>query len=318
MVASVQANLAMNSLFLILKRSYAFVPPKPLPVITVPKYLEASVKSHEARQSSRLEDLYRKRATQGNRKIPVITSIKRPKLNHYYGQMYPRTRRGQESVPLASAGWRRLKYRNDEIVFRPFANNPALRQEAYNKRDADVEFVDIVDEDVCQRLQAMGIKHPTKIQAEAIPTILSGKHVVCSAETGSGKTIAYLAPLFQMLSSTRPVDAGSSSRRSPRAIIVAPSRELAEQIGQVALKLTKQSNVGVATMIGGTPKHLEHTGYDVIITTVGLIEEHHKRSAYLGYLRNLTSFFRRNLRYQISQTHCARRSRHAPRRQLFI
>src|ERR1700712_669891 len=111
---------------------------------------------------------------------------------------------------------------------------------------------------ICDAIHSMGITEPTSIQMAAIPSILDYKNVICSAETGSGKTIAYLAPIIQMIREYKELKGEQTSTHFPKCLIAVPSRELAEQVGQVAHHLGCYCGVGVATMIGGIPKHLTH------------------------------------------------------------
>lgn len=77
--------------------------------------------------------------------------------------------------------------------------------------------------DVIKRL---GYEKPTPIQAQAIPAIMSGRDIIGVAKTGSGKTIAFLLPLFRHIKDQRPLENGEG----PMAIIMTPTRELATQI----------------------------------------------------------------------------------------
>lgn len=121
---------------------------------------------------------------------------------------------------------------------------------------------------------------PSSVQFGVIPFILQNKNVIFSAETGSGKTIAYLAPVIQMISEQKKLQTSPRMDRSPYALVVLPSRELTEQVGQVARELASATDVGVATMIGGIPKNVVHTGMDIVVTTSGIIESHINRSIY--------------------------------------
>lgn len=91
-------------------------------------------------------------------------------------------------------------------------------------------------------LQAARIITPLPVQAEAIPPLLAGRDVVAEAPTGSGKTLAFLIPLVERL-------AGHRRDGGPRALIVAPSRELANQIGTVIRTVDK--GLRVAMLYGG-------------------------------------------------------------------
>lgn len=77
--------------------------------------------------------------------------------------------------------------------------------------------------DVIKRL---GYASPTPIQAQAVPAIMSGRDVIGVAKTGSGKTIAFLLPLFRHIKDQRPLE----QMEGPIAVIMTPTRELAVQI----------------------------------------------------------------------------------------
>lgn len=75
-------------------------------------------------------------------------------------------------------------------------------------------------------INLLGYERPTSIQAQALPTIMSGRNVIGVAKTGSGKTIAFLLPMFRHIKDQRPID----SQDGPVSIIMTPTRELAVQI----------------------------------------------------------------------------------------
>src|SRR5262245_1298510 len=78
--------------------------------------------------------------------------------------------------------------------------------------------------ELLQAVTDEGYEHPTPIQREAIPLALAGRDVVGSAQTGTGKTAAFLLPILQRLA------AGATRRAALRALILVPTRELAEQV----------------------------------------------------------------------------------------
>src|SRR5687768_15307707 len=90
-------------------------------------------------------------------------------------------------------------------------------------------------------VDALNYTEPTPVQAEAIPQIINGRDLVGLAETGSGKTAAYLLPIFDRLQE------GSGLR----ALVVAPTRELALQIDDVASAIAADLGLRVVTVIGG-------------------------------------------------------------------
>lgn len=93
-----------------------------------------------------------------------------------------------------------------------------------------------------KRLQELGIREPSPIQADAIPLILEGKDIVAQSQTGTGKTLAFALPLLQRIDGTA---------REVQALILVPTRELGMQIVQTLEELTKDSGIRVQQLIGG-------------------------------------------------------------------
>lgn len=95
-------------------------------------------------------------------------------------------------------------------------------------------------------IKEVGFVTPTPIQQEAIPHVLNGRDIIGIAQTGTGKTAAFMLPILQRLT-TGPL-------RRPRALILAPTRELAEQIHQTAVELGKHTKIRSLTVYGGVGK----------------------------------------------------------------
>lgn len=118
----------------------------------------------------------------------------------------------------------------------------------------------------------LGFSEPTPIQEQAIPFGLKNEDILAAAQTGTGKTLAYLLPIFdQMVSfwgSKRP-----KKNRGPYALILSPTRELAQQIAQCAQTIAKITNFRVATVIGGKKYSSQinklKQGCDILIATPG-------------------------------------------------
>jgi ATP-dependent RNA helicase RhlE len=104
-----------------------------------------------------------------------------------------------------------------------------------------------LDARVLRGVEAMGFTEPTPIQEQAIPVVLKDRDVLGIAQTGTGKTAAFALPILQRLISGRP-------QRRVRALILAPTRELAEQIHEVFVELGKQTHVRSVTIYGGVSK----------------------------------------------------------------
>src|SRR5690606_15034142 len=96
-------------------------------------------------------------------------------------------------------------------------------------------------------IQAAGYQKPTPIQAQTIVPGLDGRHVLGLAQTGTGKTAAFVLPILQRLLNGK----GNGRRRQVRALVVAPTRELAEQINDEFTRLGRQTGLRSATVYGG-------------------------------------------------------------------
>ncbi|HSO86055.1 MAG TPA: DEAD/DEAH box helicase [Draconibacterium sp.] len=118
-------------------------------------------------------------------------------------------------------------------------------------------------------LDDIGFVEPTPVQLEAIPKINSGENVVGVAQTGTGKTAAYLLPLLTKLKKAEGHD--------PRVVIIVPTRELAIQVGEDVEELTTLSDIRHAAVFGGIgwTKHaaLIEPGCDILIATPGRMWE---------------------------------------------
>lgn len=122
-----------------------------------------------------------------------------------------------------------------------------------------------ISKPLLKALNDINFDTPTPIQVKAFPVIMSGKDVVAIAQTGTGKTFAYLLPILRQLT--------FSDQKQPRVIIVLPTRELVAQVvGEIA-KLTKYMNVRCAGIYGGTninkQKQIIYDGLDILVTTPG-------------------------------------------------
>lgn len=132
---------------------------------------------------------------------------------------------------------------------------------------------------VVHRCDQLGYIEPTPIQQQAIPIILSGSDLIGCAETGTGKTAAFLLPLIQRLIET---PAASSEPREMRALILAPTRELALQIEANYRELAPRARAPrCVTLIGGTGFHKQmealRNGARVCIATPGRLLDHLER-----------------------------------------
>jgi len=119
-------------------------------------------------------------------------------------------------------------------------------------------------------IKELGFVRPTPIQAEAIPPAMEGRDVLACAQTGSGKTAAFLLPILNKL-----ID---KPRGTTRALVLAPTRELAAQILEDLNDLAIHTPITAASVFGGVgmgpQEHAFRSGVDVIVATPGRLLDH--------------------------------------------
>jgi ATP-dependent RNA helicase RhlE len=119
-------------------------------------------------------------------------------------------------------------------------------------------------------LSHAGLSSPTPIQAQAIPPALAGRDVIGCAQTGTGKTAAFVIPLMERLI-TMP-------RGKPQALILVPTRELALQILATIEKLGRRSGIGATVIVGGADMQAQvrglRQGPDILVATPGRLLDH--------------------------------------------
>ena len=141
-----------------------------------------------------------------------------------------------------------------------------------------------LDPSLLSAIRELGFARPTPIQADAIPPGVAGRDLLACAQTGSGKTAAFLLPILNALL-TRP-------RRITRALVLTPTRELAAQILEDFNSLAVHTPLSGAAVYGGVgmgpQEHAFRSGVDVIIATPGRLLDHFRapyaRLAGLEYL----------------------------------
>jgi superfamily II DNA/RNA helicase len=128
-------------------------------------------------------------------------------------------------------------------------------------------------------IDAAGYKNPTPIQEQAIPHVLAHRDVLGIAQTGTGKTAAFVLPMLTML------EKGRARARMPRTLILEPTRELAAQVAESFEKYGKNHKLNVALIIGGVSFGDQDAkllrGVDVLIATPGRLLDHSERGRLL-------------------------------------
>lgn len=125
---------------------------------------------------------------------------------------------------------------------------------------------------ILKTLQVAEYTTPTPIQQQAIPPVMDGKDLIGLAQTGTGKTAAFALPILHRLSATKPAEP-----RKLRALILAPTRELATQINDAIWTYSKGLGLKSACVIGGVPirrqQRLIAAGIDILVATPGRLED---------------------------------------------
>ena len=137
------------------------------------------------------------------------------------------------------------------------------------------EFVDILDVEMFgSYFEENHLRAPTDVQHQAIPPFVEGKSLQVLAKTGSGKTLSYLLPLFQMLKATE--KEVKLKKGSPRAVIVVPIKELATQVQGEAKKISHHIKQRVRVAMGGdkgkASQTLKNQTFDILIGGPGRIK----------------------------------------------
>ncbi len=161
-----------------------------------------------------------------------------------------------------------------------------------------------------QGLKDAGFEYCTPIQAEALPYLLAGHDVAGQAQTGTGKTIAFLLAVMNKL-----INEPAKTNDAPRALVLAPTRELAIQIAKDAELLNKHSKLRIALAHGGKDYQRQREnieqGCDLLIGTPGRLLDYHKQRVFtlkhieavvldeadrmfdLGFIKDVRFFLRR-------------------------
>jgi superfamily II DNA/RNA helicase len=158
------------------------------------------------------------------------------------------------------------KRREPDVKLEKFVSEAARGIQAFQEMDLPERLV--------MELAKGGIATPFPIQAATIPAALTGRDVLGRGKTGSGKTIAFGVPLITFMAR-----AGNQPRNpnKPRALVLAPTRELAEQIDKALAPIAKSVGFFTTTIYGGVPQSKQeralNRGVDIAIATPGRLED---------------------------------------------
>lgn len=134
-----------------------------------------------------------------------------------------------------------------------------------------------LNENLLKAVQAQKFEVPTEIQQQVIPIIRSGKDIKACADTGSGKTLGYVLPVLQLLLDNPPKNQG----RGPRALALAPTRELADQVTNTIKDIARYTSLKFGTITGGVgypaQEQLLRKPLDFLVATPGRLMDHMNR-----------------------------------------
>ena len=125
-----------------------------------------------------------------------------------------------------------------------------------------------------QAIRDMRYEEPTPIQAQAIPAVLAGRDLIATAQTGTGKTAAFILPILHSLLGL--------PKHITQALVVTPTRELAQQIGDVCVGLGYHTPIGFGQLVGGMAMGPQQkalrSGVEILIATPGRLLDHMRQA----------------------------------------
>ncbi|XP_008276797.1 putative ATP-dependent RNA helicase DDX28 [Stegastes partitus] len=217
--------------------------PEETVVIRVPRYLQ-----------KRIENV---KQTQSKNKINTIKAGKlliqsrNPNMNQSVGYMLGKF----EQPILSSKGWKHNKSFGDYFTVnnvKPVAPFVAENQKNDNTQKTLATFEKLhICKELVETLESVSITHPTIVQLQTIPKVLRGHNILCAAETGSGKTLSYLLPIVHRLQADKQEEMYTEDTHKIRAVVLVPSRELAEQVAAVSRTLCAPFGFLTRTVGGG-------------------------------------------------------------------
>ncbi|HSI38331.1 MAG TPA: DEAD/DEAH box helicase [Methylotenera sp.] len=133
-----------------------------------------------------------------------------------------------------------------------------------------------LDPAILRAIEESGYTTPTPIQAQAIPEVIAGHDLMASAQTGTGKTAAFMLPALNLLATPH-----ESKSRGPRILVLTPTRELAAQVNEAARKYGKFLRARTVSIVGGMPYPLQNKllsqPLDILVATPGRLLDHMER-----------------------------------------
>ncbi|XP_068587255.1 probable ATP-dependent RNA helicase DDX28 [Cebidichthys violaceus] len=193
--------------------------------------------------------------TRGQNKINTIKAgklliqSKNPELNQSAGFTLGKF----EQLSLCSKGWKHNKSFGDYFTINNIKTvAPFVAENEDVEQKASVTFNNLhICKELVEALNSVNITHPTTVQLQTIPKVMKGHNVLCAAETGCGKTLSYLLPVVHRLQADNESEMHAESAHKTRAVVLVPSRELAEQVAAVSRTLCAPLGLVTSTVGGG-------------------------------------------------------------------
>lgn len=197
-----------------------------------------------------------------------------------------------DNKPSPKADQKRSRAKHNQSKLKPKQPVWSLEQFKVPAEEGKTRFHDLgLDDRLMQGIADQGFQYCSPIQAGSLPQTLQGHDVIGKAQTGTGKTAAFLITIINDLLNNPIEDERYSGE--PRALIIAPTRELVVQIGEDAKGLCKHTGLNVATLIGGMDyqkqlHQLQNHLVDIVVATPGrLLDFQSRRDLFLDHVELL-------------------------------
>ena len=164
---------------------------------------------------------------------------------------------------------------NDELEMLDTAADASFSSESADAADELARFADLgLSDEALAAVEDLGYEHATPVQAMAIPQVLAGRDILAAAQTGTGKTAAFLLPTMSKLPRVKRARGRAMSVGcGPRMLIITPTRELAQQIDDVCKKVAARTRHTAVTVVGGVSYNPQKSalkrGCDILVATPG-------------------------------------------------
>ncbi|XP_064546376.1 probable ATP-dependent RNA helicase DDX23 isoform X2 [Drosophila montana] len=219
------------------------------------------IKEQKRTQSKFYGDLLEKRRTEAEKEQEKVR-LKKMKRKEDKQKWDDRHWSEKENDEMTERDWRIFREDYNITIKGGKIPNPIR---SWNESGFPPEIIEIID--------TVGYKEPTPIQRQAIPIGLQNRDIIGVAETGSGKTLAFLIPLLSWIQSLPKIERLEDVDQGPYAIIMAPTRELAQQIEEETIKFGQPLGIRTVVVVGGLSREEQgfrlRLGCEIVIATPG-------------------------------------------------